>query len=211
MNEINIRKLRFDNNLSQEQLGAQLGLTKQQISRIESGKSPLTAKNKEKILKLYGNNLQSNIKSQNTISDLNSIPLPVNGNFPIVQKIGIESNNDNTYQYHISRKLIEDINANPDNTEFIICEGDAMTPSIEAGSLLLVDKSNTKISDGKIYCIRLNNVLMPKRLQFIPPDSLKVISDNNIKYDSFYIKLSEKLSFDFAVIGEIKWFGTTIK
>ena len=106
---------------------------------------------------------------------------------------------------------MEDVGANPDTTEFIICEGDSMFPCIEAGSLLMVDKSKTQITDGKIYCIRLNNMLTVKRLQFIPPYSIKVISDNNTKYDSFYINLSEKPNFDFAVIGEIKWIGTVTK
>ena len=67
MDEINIKKLRFDNNLSQEQLGKKLGLTKQQISRIESGKSNLTTKNKAKIIELYGNISQCDKNLQNNI------------------------------------------------------------------------------------------------------------------------------------------------
>ena len=211
MDEINIKKLRFDYSLTQEQLGKELGLTKQQISRIESGKSALTSKNKAKILELYDNLIQCNKNLQNNICVSYCLSLPVNGNISSSYQNGIEISENKTPKYSISRKLIEDIGVNPDTTEFIICEGDSMFPSIEAGSLLMVDKSKTKISDGKIYCIRMNNIFMAKRLQFIPPFSIKVISDNTKKYDSFYINLSEKLQFDFAVIGEVKWFGTITK
>ncbi len=211
MDEINIKKLRFNCNLSQEQLGKKLGLTKQQISRIENGKSSLTAKNKSKILELYGNILQCDNNLQNNIQDEFGISLPVNGNFSKSLKNGIEINSDKMPKYYVSRKLIKDIGVNPDTTEFIVCEGDSMFPSIEAGSMLMVDKSKKQIFDGKIYCIRLNNAFMAKRLQFIPPSSIKVISDNTLKYDSFYVNMSEQQQFDFAVIGEVKWVGTITK
>lgn len=208
MDNIDLKKLRFENgDISQEELGNILGVTKQHISKIEKGKAKLTFKNIEILKNYFG--LQSSIKKEEISSVC--LSLPVNGNISPSYKNGIEQSENNLPKFSVSKKLIEDIGANPGTTEFIICEGDSMLPSIEAGALLMVDKSQTKILDGKLYCIRLNNSYTAKRLQFIPPNSLKVISDNSTKYDSFYINLSEKLNYDFAVIGEIKWIGTITK
>lgn len=38
MDKINLKKLRINNDLSQEEMGQILGVTKQQVGRIESGK-----------------------------------------------------------------------------------------------------------------------------------------------------------------------------
>lgn len=209
MENIDLKKLRFENgDISQEELGSILGVTKQHISKIEKGKAKLTSKNIE-ILKKYFPCLQSSISNKNITPSC--LYLPVTGNVSDFNKNGIEQNEGEIPKYSVSRKLIEDIGANPSTTEFIIYEGDSMHPSIEAGALLMVDKSQTKILDGKIYCVRINNSFTAKRLQFIPPNSIKVISDNNTKYDSFYVNLSEKQNYDFAVIGEIKWIGTITK
>ena len=48
---------------------------------------------------------------------------------------------------------------------------------------------------------------MAKRLQFIPPNKVAVISDNP-KYKSFDVDLSQTPEFDFAIIGEVRWWGT---
>ena len=81
-----------------------------------------------------------------------------------------------------------------------------MYPTIEGGDCLVVDKSKTDIYDGKIYCVRIQDKLYAKRLQFLPPNKVNVISDNP-KYKPFEVDLSKELDYDFAVVGEVKWWS----
>lgn len=118
---------------------------------------------------------------------------------------------EQTGTYSVSTKLMKDVGANPKDTDFVPCEGDSMFPTIEGGALLMVDRSKREIFDGKIYCVRLNGNLIAKRLQFIPPNSVKVISDNKEKYDSFYVDFSKAIDFDFEIIGQVKWYGTIVR
>lgn len=54
MDKINLKKLRINNDLSQEEMGQILGVTKQQVGRIESGKSVLTNENYNILLNHFG-------------------------------------------------------------------------------------------------------------------------------------------------------------
>lgn len=140
------------------------------------------------------------------------VDIPVRGNLSASLGQGIEIVDETqTGVYSVSRKLMKDVGANPHDTDFVPCEGDSMYPTIEGGALLMVDRSKKEVFDGKIYCVRLNGNLIAKRLQFIPPNSVKVISDNKEKYDPFYVDLSKTLDYDFEIIGEVKWYGTIVR
>lgn len=202
---IDLKKIRFENNLSQEQLGLMLGVTKQHISKIENGKAKLT----EKKLEILRNKFNISLQNQPT-NDYAT--LPVRGGITASMGTGVEIYDENkTGTYQIGKKLLRDIGANQQFSEIIFAQGDSMEPTIEGGDSLLVDLSKTEIYDGKIYCVRIENKLYAKRLQLIPPNKVKVISDNKEKYDPFYIDTSKNINFDFAVIGEVKWWGRVAK
>ena len=109
--------------------------------------------------------------------------------------------------YEISSKLAKDIGIVSGKTQMIFASGDSMYPTIEGGDSLLIDTSKKEVYDGRIYCVRIDGQLYAKRLQKIPPNTVKVISDNEKKYDPFYVDFSKDISFDFDVIGEIRWWG----
>lgn len=115
-------------------------------------------------------------------------------------------NETQTASYSISKKLSTDLSLNPNLTEIIFAQGDSMLPTIEGGDSLLVDHSRKEIYDGKIYCVRIDGQLYAKRLQKIPPNTIRVVSDNE-KYRSFEINFAKEIDFDFNIIGEIRWWG----
>lgn len=57
-------------------------------------------------------------------------------------------------------------------------KGDSMEPTIPDNSLLLLDRSQTHISDGKIYVIRADDELYVKRIKRIIGGGIELISDN---------------------------------
>jgi phage repressor protein C with HTH and peptisase S24 domain len=179
--------------------------SKQAVSNRIYRKQPLKEFEIEILNAEFKNNNQS---TQNE----DCVDIPVRGNLSASLGQGIEIVDETqTGVYSVSRKLMKDVGANPHDTDFIPCEGDSMFPTIEGGSLLMVDRSKKEVFDGKIYCVRLNGNLIAKRLQFIPPNSVKVISDNKEKYDPFYVDLSKTLDYDFEIIGEVKWYGTIVR
>ena len=140
------------------------------------------------------------------------IDIPVRGEVYASMGSGITVyNEEKTGTYKISRELARDIGINISNSEMIMASGDSMVPTIEGGDTLLIDRNKKEIFDGKIYCIRIDGKLFVKRLQYIPPQIVKVVSDNKDKYDAFYIDFSKNADIDFQVIGEVRWWGRIAK
>lgn len=135
------------------------------------------------------------------------VEIPVLGGVSASLGYGVNVvNEEQTASYSISRKLADDLDITPSCTEIIFAQGDSMLPTIEGGDSLLIDHSRRDIYDGKIYCVRIEGQLYAKRLQKIPPHTVRVVSDNE-KYRNFEIDLSQNPEFDFAVIGEVRWWG----
>ncbi len=83
-------------------------------------------------------------------------------------------------------------------------EGDSMEPSLKDGDDILVDRSDTRRRDG-IYVIRMDDMLMVKRLAFGPGGQLSVLSDNP-QYPSY-----ENIAADgISIIGRVVWRGEKV-
>ncbi|MBF0148193.1 MAG: helix-turn-helix transcriptional regulator [Magnetococcales bacterium] len=88
--------------------------------------------------------------------------------------------------------------------------GDSMTPTINDGDLLLIDKRISKIKDlknGTIYVFRVDTHLYAKRIQRRMDGSILVMSDNKIYSDEV---ISADSLADIHFIGRVVWIGRTI-
>ena len=187
-----------------EQFGEALGVTRQYITQI---KDKILS---DKQIAQLEKSLQINLTNVNKNND--SVYLTVKGNVTASMGYGVSVLDENqTGTYLFSKKLLNDIGADANSSDVIFSYGDSMYPTIEGGDCLVVDKSKTEIYDGKIYCVRIEGQLYAKRLQKIPPKTIKVISDNKDKYDPIYIDFSKTIDYDFAVIGEVKWWSRVAK
>lgn len=150
------------------------------------------------------NSTQLNKMSQNE----DCTEIPVRGNVSASMGYGLTVYDETqTGTYAINNRLAKDLGINLNKSEIIFAKGDSMEPTIIGGDSLLVDLARKEVHDGSIYCVRIDGELYAKRLQKLPPDKIKVISDNKDKYDPFYIDLSKNIDFDFEIIGEIRWWG----
>lgn len=167
---------------------------------------------RDKELSVKNLNILTEYFNKNVNKNFDFIKIPVYGNVTASMGYGITVYDENqTGVYEISQKLAKDIGIIPGKTEMIFASGDSMYPTIEGGDSLLIDTSKKEIHDGRIYCVRVEGQLYAKRLQKIPPNKIKVISDNGSKYDAFYVDFSKDINFDFEVIGEIRWWGRVAK
>ncbi len=184
--------------VSYGQLADVLGMSRQYISKIKD----------EELDEKKLNILNSYFNEMSTDNELKFIQIPVLGNVTASMGHGITIYDETqTGVYEISQKLANDIGIVSGKTQMIFASGDSMYPTIEGGDSLLIDTSKKEVYDGRIYCVRIDGQLYAKRLQKIPPNTIKVISDNEKKYDAFYIDFSKSIDFDFEVIGEIRWWG----
>uniref|UniRef100_UPI0040255B91 S24 family peptidase n=1 Tax=Candidatus Stercorousia sp. TaxID=3048886 RepID=UPI0040255B91 len=184
--------------VSYGQLADVLGMSRQYISKIKD----------EELDEKKLNILNSYFNEMSTDNEIKFIQIPVLGNVTASMGHGITIYDETqTGVYEISQKLANDIGIVSSKTQMIFASGDSMYPTIEGGDSLLIDTSKKEVYDGRIYCVRIDGQLYAKRLQKIPPNTIKVISDNEKKYDAFYIDFSKSIDFDFEVIGEIRWWG----
>lgn len=184
--------------VSYGQLADVLGMSRQYISKIKD----------EELDEKKLNILNSYFNEMSTDNEIKFIQIPVLGNVTASMGHGITVYDETqTGVYEISQKLANDIGIVSGKTQMIFASGDSMYPTIEGGDSLLIDTSKKEVYDGRIYCVRIDGQLYAKRLQKIPPNTIKVISDNEKKYDAFYIDFSKSIDFDFEVIGEIRWWG----
>lgn len=86
---------------------------------------------------------------------------------------------------------------NPANCEIVCISGNSMEPEYRHGDRVIIDRSDTEVSDGQIYAFRYNNNVFVKEINVLN-DKLKCISLNK-EYDPFYIKEGE----EFTVLGRI--------
>lgn len=195
--------------VSYTDIAAALDVSRQYANQIKN--KELTEEQLKKLNEYFNCHFNldlANAKRQNVpaVTD-DCISIPVLGGVAASMGYGVTVyNEEQTASYSISKKLAHDLEINPRRTEMIFAQGDSMLPTIEGGDSLLIDHSRREIYDGKIYCVRIEGQLYAKRLQKIPPNTIRVVSDND-KYRSFEIDLSQEINFDFAVIGEVRWWG----
>ena len=190
-------------NIKQKEIAEVLNLTPQAFSnRIKRGVE-LSSADIKKIENKY------NIKYQekNTKECIN---IPKKGDVSAGLGIGQEVFNEDVTEYFpLPKSLFKEIGANPQTSCIINTSGESMFPTIVGGSdKILIDFSKKEIYDGKIYLIRYDNTLFAKRLQKLPNNKLRVISDN-VNYEPYTINLSDK-SLNFDVIGRVMWISRVL-
>lgn len=195
-----LKNIRKKSNLSQRKFAEKLGKSGAYIAQVEKGASALSKEVYDSIIEKY-----SHLAVDNN-NDCVAINILGNVNASCGYGVTVYSE-EKTGTYEISKKLADDLGIDINSADMIFASGDSMLPTIEGGDSLLVDRTRKEIYDGKIYCVRIEGQVYAKRLQKLPPWKIKIISDNDKKYDSIYVDFSKKIDFDFEVIGEIRWWG----
>ena len=91
----------------------------------------------------------------------------------------------------------------PGMLSVIEVEGDSMEPTLRDGDEILVDRSQRPLRSG-LHVIRLDDVLLVKRLEPGPAGTLRVISDNPA-----YARMERPMA-EVGVLGRVVWKGGRI-
>lgn len=95
---------------------------------------------------------------------------------------------------------------NPANLVLAYCDGDSMEPTIRDGELMLLDRTDRRLVNGKIYGLRVEDSLLVKRIsRSIKGDVL--LRPDNPAYETE--ALTEGVG-DVKVIGQVVWHGGSL-
>lgn len=194
--------------VTQAEIAKALEVDKSSISMRIKRDSDLNDVHKYKIEDYFG------IKFDDDINKINAddnclkdelLSLPIRGDIEASLGKGKDIFSETvTDRFCLPKSLIKKIGASVEDSCIINTDGSSMYPTIIGGQdQILVDTSKKEIFDGKIYVFRMENTLFAKRLQKLPKNRLKVISDNP-DYESYIIDLNDE-SIDFDIIGRVMW------
>lgn len=78
---------------------------------------------------------------------------------------------------------------------------DSMTPYIQDGDTIFIDRGRTTIKDGRIFAIRHGELHYCKRLYRNPDGSIRVVSDNSEEFPEKTVSKADLIAGNFEVIG----------
>jgi len=97
-----------------------------------------------------------------------------------------------------------ELGANPNNLVLISAIGDSMEPTLRAGDLLLIDRSDAGVKQDAIYAFATNGELRVKRMQ-LKIDGRVVVKSDNPQYDSEI--LTSEMAASLRIVGRVVWSG----
>lgn len=108
---------------------------------------------------------------------------------------------DEWRRLRISRATIKRIGSHKDQIFATLADGDSMSPTINDGDTIWVDRSKENIKDGKIFVFEYGGLFMCKRLYRLPNHGLRVVSDNSDVYPDWEMTGQEREQNHFRLIG----------
>lgn len=173
-----------------------------------------------KIAKFYNSNtdwiMDGDEKDFSVAEGISEARFPGAGEFALVPRYNVHASAGHGSEIHSEQIVdhlafkctwLKDMDLQADYLALITAKGDSMVPTIKDGSLLLVDtRKNESIREG-IYILRMDGVLLAKRLQRLLDGGILVQSDNpaykELKAEKDQLQLLD-------IIGRVVWAGGTI-
>lgn len=97
--------------------------------------------------------------------------------------------------------LHREVHANPAHLHLIYVRGDSMEPTLSDGEVIMIDRSaNTPNRDG-IFVIQMDDAILIKRIQPLPGNRLRIMSDNK-RYPDIEADLQQH---PLRMVGKVIW------
>ncbi|GAX62845.1 peptidase S24-like domain protein [Candidatus Scalindua japonica] len=185
----NLDKFIKKQHLKKCEFAKKISLSNSYVSEILSGKRNISIKFKKGFQSEYGFPIEELPQRVEIPPEINPdgenqdnaiyCKLPL---FNIKASAGHEKfvNNDKIGADLMFRKdwLRRELRSTPDNLFILSAESDSMEPTIKHDSLLIVDKSITRIITEGIYILRRGDTILIKRIRKLSEDTIELISDN---------------------------------
>lgn len=192
-----LKDFRLKNNWTQQEFAEILGVKLSRISMVECGKNKLSLELKEIIKKKCNYDIDTGLYDFNKYkTNLKAFPIPFyhvkasanpDGDFIILDY------GEDECLWFDERWLRNTVGVEPINCSIIEAKGDSMQPDIMDGDLLLIDNSDTTITNNRTYIIEItsDNKVLVKRVRKGIEGKVSLIS-NNKKYNERVLKEEDK-------------------
>ncbi|MGM0783865.1 MAG: LexA family transcriptional regulator [Pseudomonadota bacterium] len=91
----------------------------------------------------------------------------------------------------------------PENAALAVAKGDSMTPAIQDGATIGIDKGCRTIRDGEVYALDHDGMLRIKYLYRLPLNRVRVVSENSDEYPEEVYSLSDPDAP--KILGRVFW------
>lgn len=167
--KIYLREWREFHNLTQTELARRVGVTKGEISRLESGLRKMTI---EWVSKL------SNVFSMRA-EQLMAPP-------PVYRNIAEKANDFSRRSAGLSLGIVP-----TPSSDLVEVDGDEMGETLRPGEIVVIDKSRTVPSPAGIFAIKQHGTTVIRRLQPSPNSNEVHVSCDNRAYNAFEVPLDQ--------------------
>ncbi|HRG63746.1 MAG TPA: S24 family peptidase [Burkholderiales bacterium] len=143
-------------------------------------------------------NLKSGDFDKDSISILNEIV-----EFPVYTSMGNYTSVENLLNRepdgykNINRDDFSDFQLEENKIIGLVCDNESMIPDIRPGWNILIDLTDTEISEGETYALLMNNKIMFRNVFFASESGYLVLKPSNIKFDDKTVKED-----DITIIGK---------
>ena len=194
-----LSEARLEAKMSQKQLAEASGITPALISKYESGKSKPRAETLERLALVLGIDKSLLLESSDDCS-----------NIILIDYIVDDSRNPLTpTPYGVSSSLLRELKCRPSGMAAFLVLGDSMSPIINSGDTVLVDKSASNVIDSETYLINYNGEFLVKRMYRLFSGEFRVVSDNP-RYPDNFITNNNIAQNNLTIIGKVIWRGGAI-
>lgn len=104
--------------------------------------------------------------------------------------------------YAFRKDWLRRVATSPSNIVLMIVSGHSMEATIADGDIVMIDIGRTRVHDGFVYALGQGETIAIKRLENLPGDVLRVISDNKAEYPPYTAHMR-----DIRIIGQVIWFA----
>ena len=98
---------------------------------------------------------------------------------------------------NINRDDFSDFQLEENKIIGLVCDNESMIPDIRPGWNILIDLTDTEISEGETYALLMNNKIMFRNVFFASESGYLVLKPSNIKFDDKTVKED-----DITIIGK---------
>ncbi len=119
------------------------------------------------------------------------------------------TDDDEKRKLRMSRLTLQRLGIYQDQTFSATADGDSMSPTINDGNTIFVDKGRTKIKDGKIFAISHGGLHTCKRLYNLPNGGVRIVSDNKAEYKEIELSKKQIEEQEFVIIGWVYHWSNT--
>ena len=108
---------------------------------------------------------------------------------------------DEQCKLRMSRHTLNRLNIQPSNVLAAVASDGSMSPTINDGNTIFIDRGHDTVRDGKVFAIEHGGLFRCKRLYEMPNGGVRIVSDNDDEYPTIHLSADDQKDQHFCIVG----------